>query len=238
MKAVTSRSNPASKAAPMRALRASQRSPRVRVFVVDELRLYAAGVGELIARDHSIAVVGTGSTDPTALEQIALRRPRVILACGASARDKTFITKALEMSSRSCVLAVGIKANEFDVLRSAEAGVRGYVGSDATMAELLRSIRALDEGRFPCPTEIAAILLRSTAHSVSRGTGDEIVHEPHRLTTREREILDLVNQALTNKEIAAALAIRVPTVKNHVHHILEKLGVHRRGAAAAVIRFA
>jgi DNA-binding NarL/FixJ family response regulator len=90
---------------------------------------------------------------------------------------------------------------------------------DAGMADLVRALRG------------AAEEAAGSSRADRRGDGPQ-----PRLTAREREIIELIDEGLSNKEIARALSIEVPTVKNHVHHVLEKLGASRRGQAAARLR--
>jgi DNA-binding NarL/FixJ family response regulator len=94
-------------------------------------------------------------------------------------------------------------------------------------------VHAVARGEALCSPRVAGLLFRRvTALACERAPQADL----SLLTQRERETLSLIEHGLSNKEIARRLAIRLTTVKNHVHHILEKLGVSRRGAAAAVIR--
>jgi len=86
-----------------------------------------------------------------------------------------------------------------------------------------------------CSPRVAGALLRRIAALATDGRSDRV---PAHLTNREREIMGLIDEGLSNKEIAKRLRIEVATVKNHVHNILEKLQVHRRGEAAARVRAA
>lgn len=115
---------------------------------------------------------------------------------------------------------------------AAALGVRAFVGCDQTLAELVQTTRRAARGEAVCPPSVAAILFASLGRpepSTPRGHVEA-------LTAREREIARLVMRGLSNKEIAAALVIEAATVKNHVHQILRKLGVHRRGQAAVLLQ--
>ena len=107
--------------------------------------------------------------------------------------------------------------------------------SDASVAELVAAIESVARGESLCTPSVAAALMRRLA-SLARSWADADPIEP--LTRREREILELIDEGLSNKQIAQRLRIELPTVKNHVHHILGKLGVHRRAEAAALARAA
>ena len=117
-------------------------------------------------------------------------------------------------------------------LACAEVGIVGYVAREASVDELVRIVTSLHCGEPACSPRIATMMFRH-ATAIARERGAAPVST---LTHREHEILALIHRGLTNKEIAAALSIGLTTVKNHVHHVLEKLGVQHRTAAAARFR--
>jgi DNA-binding NarL/FixJ family response regulator len=118
------------------------------------------------------------------------------------------------------------------VAAAAALGVRAFVGRDQTLAALVHTVQQAVRGDAVCPASIAATLFASL--NVAEAAPNVLPADV--LTRREREIGRLVMRGLTNKEIASELVIEPATVKNHVHQILRKLGVHRRGQAADVLR--
>jgi DNA-binding NarL/FixJ family response regulator len=130
------------------------------------------------------------------------------------------------------VLALGVVEREDMVIACAEAGIAGYVTPVSSIAELVHTIRCAARGEFSCPPRIAAGLLRRLAAIAPLAAPVDLPH----LTVREREIVRLIEHGLSNKEIGKRLGIQVATVKNHVHSILEKLGVARRADAVATLR--
>jgi two-component system, NarL family, nitrate/nitrite response regulator NarL len=130
------------------------------------------------------------------------------------------------------LLAVGVRDDDSDVLRCIEAGAAGYVLRDAPLAELAEAAhRAVRDEPLASPHVIATLMRRVAVLSEGGGSGSV-----GGLTSRELEVAELIERGLSNKEIAAQLSIAVTTVKNHVHSILEKLNVHRRGEAASLVR--
>jgi DNA-binding NarL/FixJ family response regulator len=130
------------------------------------------------------------------------------------------------------LIALGVREVEEDVVDAAEAGVSGYVGRDASLHELVDAVECTARGESPCPPQITALLIGRIA-AAARGPAPDLAA---RLTPRETEIVELIDEGLSNKQIAGRLCIEPTTVKNHVHNILEKLDVTRRGEAAAALR--
>jgi DNA-binding NarL/FixJ family response regulator len=112
-----------------------------------------------------------------------------------------------------------------------EAGADGYVLQESSAARLAEAILSIHAGTLPCSSRIASLVLDRILE-LSRGREPD--HEVEALTGREREVLQLIARRLSNKEIARQLGISNQTAKNHVHNILEKLGVHSRREAIRV----
>jgi two-component system nitrate/nitrite response regulator NarL len=119
------------------------------------------------------------------------------------------------------------------VLGCAEAGVAGYVPREASLEDLVETIGCASRGELRCSPQLGVTLLRQLALRAA-GVDDAASRAP--LTSREVEIVRLIEHGLSNKEIATRLGIQVATVKNHVHNLLEKLRIHRRAEAADRLR--
>jgi len=129
------------------------------------------------------------------------------------------------------VVAITLGETEAEVIQLAEAGVAGYVLPDGSLDDLIIAVESAVRGELYCPPRVAFTLLRRVG-AIALGSAaakqEEAGHPVHDLTGREREILRLVDQGMSNKQIARQLGIEVATAKNHVHNILRKLHVHRR----------
>jgi DNA-binding NarL/FixJ family response regulator len=140
------------------------------------------------------------------------------------------------MPAHAKIVAFAVAEVDEVVLACAEAGVASYVPRDASIEDLVASVHRAARGEMLCSPRIAATLFRrvaALAAEVQPAAAAAVL-----LTRREREIVELIDGGLSNKEIAQRLSIEVATVKNHVHNLLEKLHVHRRGQAAARVRAA
>jgi len=119
-----------------------------------------------------------------------------------------------------------------DIVAYVRAGAAGFVTKDATPDELVNAIRTVAGGSHVLPPTMTATLFSQiTTDVISRNRPDAIVSQ--RLTQREREVIGLIGEGLSNKEIAVRLHIATHTVKSHVHNVLEKLALHSRLQVAA-----
>jgi two-component system, NarL family, nitrate/nitrite response regulator NarL len=204
----------------------------VRVFVVGEVRLYCEGLAHLLSAQPTVHVVGTAAPTQDSMHQIATANPDVVLIDSVTARRDDTVRLISATSSKGRVIAFAVREEEAEVLACAAAGVAGYIACDASSAELAGILCSAASGELACSPRLAAILFQRVGTLTHERGGPQLPL----LTPREQEILRLIDSGLMNKEIASALSIEVSTVKNHVHHILEKLGVTRRAAAAAKVR--
>jgi two-component system nitrate/nitrite response regulator NarL len=210
----------------------AEREP-VRVLVVAEVRLYREALAASLQEQSTLDVIGVASTIDDVLAAVAASAPDVIVVDVAMRNSLTMVRTIRERVPTSRVIAFAIEEVDHEILLYAEAGVVGYVSSECTLDDLVTTIECAARGELRCSPKTAAVLLRRVA-SASRMEAVESAVSV--LTMREREIIGLIEQGLSNKEIAARLCIEVATVKNHVHNILEKLKVSTRGEAVARIR--
>ena len=212
----------------------SQLRPPIEVFVLVSVRLYRDGIADAVERDSRFRVVGRAATLDDARVQLgALARPPAAALVDLGLAEGAGAARALRDAwPATSVVALGVRESDRDVVALAEAGVSGLVSRDATLPELLDAVEAAARDEALCSPAVTAVLLRRVA-SLAGGPAPEAGPA---LTRREREIVCLIGKGLSNKEIADSLRIELPTVKNHVHNILEKLRVHRRADAVAAAR--
>ena len=208
--------------------------PPIEVFVLVAVRLYRDGIADAVGRDSRFRVVGSAaSLDDAEARLGALGRPPDAALVDLGLAEGSGAARALRDSSPdTCVVALGVREVDREVVSLAEAGVSGLVSRDATLPELLDAVEAAVKDEALCSPAVTAVLLRRVASLA----GEHDPADGPSLTRREREIVSLIGKGLSNKEIAGSLRIELPTVKNHVHNILEKLRVHRRTDAVAAAR--
>jgi DNA-binding NarL/FixJ family response regulator len=160
-------------------------------------------------------------------------RPDIILMRTDSTESLETLRTVLGRVPTTKVVALGVSEAEDEIIECAEAGIAGYLPRNGSLEDLVVLIQSVARGEAQCSPRIAATLLRRVATLAGERRSTAALG---RLTPREHEIVGLIDQSLSNKEIAQRLSIEVRTVKNHVHNILEKLQVHRRNQAAAQLR--
>ena len=204
----------------------------IRTLVVSDIRLYREGLADALARGGRCEVVASAADVFAALDGVQLHRPDVVLLDLALLDADEAVAELAGTDPPVKVVALGVREVSSEVIALAEAGVAGYVTRDATLDGLVDVVESVARGEMVCSPRIAALLLRRVAAAgATRASADDA-----RLTRRETEIVGLIEDGLSNKQIAQRLSIEVATVKNHVHRILDKLGVDGRAAAAAQVR--
>lgn len=210
----------------------------IHVLIVTEVQFVGHATAAVIENEPDMEVVGCLSDEREAFRlaaasDVVLISPRLP---GNGALELTgHIAKAYPDVK---ILALGLTESRAWVLEYVEAGADGYVARDDSVEDLLRRIRAAARDRAVVSPDIAAALMSRVSRYAQ--LFDEVeagMHEDASLTPREQEILQLIGEGLTNQEIADQLVIEVGTVKNHVHSILQKLGVTSREDAAAYLVF-
>ena len=209
---------------------------RADVLLIGAARLYRDGLAQVLDTEEWLRVVATAQTAGEGVRACDRHRPSVVLieieVAGALA-----VAEAMSLrcwTPRVIVLGLGEdEPSPADFVACAEAGVAGYVSRSDSLSTLIDTIRNALQDELRCSPRISAALLRRVAE-LAQGRVDALDRSP--LTVREREVLGLLDEGLSNKEIATRLGIAVTTVKHHVHHILGKLEVGSRGQAVARMR--
>ena len=211
---------------------------RINLLLVNETRLMGNVIAAVLDDEPDIHVVACVTNIDAAMT--ILREQDVDVALVSTHlpdQGALKLTSAItELTPSTKVLALGMTEDKQRVLRYVEAGATGYVLKDDSLEDMIETVRAAQEGRVFVSPEIAAAIIERLADLAHKTSGFEgNVADTTSLTTRELEVLQLIDDGLTNQQIAEQLVIEVGTVKNHVHNILDKLNVHTRGEAAAYL---
>ena len=191
----------------------------IRILLADDHFMMRLGLASLIGKEPGLQVVAEANTGIEAVEECERHRPDVILMDirmpGLSGIEAT--AQIVKQHPRTKVIILTTYEGDEDVFQALQAGARAYFLKTVAGTEIVKAIRAVHGGAYCLPPEVASKLAQRHALPV--------------LTAREREILGRIAAGRSNKEIAALLNVAENTVKNHVHVVLEKLGVQDRTQA-------
>lgn len=206
-------------------------------MLVDDHDMVRAGLRTAIEIEDDMEVVAEASSGEECLDQLPSVAVDVILMDvmmeGLGGVEACRLVK--ERGQRPRVLMLTSSSDEQAVLSSLVAGANGYLLKNVGRDELLRSIRAANDGQTTLDQNVTALVTKQLM-SLSQGQGESGLSgqlEENPLSEREMDVIGLIAQGKTNKEIAAELIIAEKTARNHVSRILTKLGLTRRSQAAA-----
>jgi two-component system, NarL family, nitrate/nitrite response regulator NarL len=205
---------------------------RPRVFILSDVRLYREGLALSLSQRPEIEVVGAAASAAETLMTIADSAASAALLDVAMPDALRLPKELVRLVPEIKVIAFAVADVEHELIAYAEAGIVGYVPRDGSTDDVILSIQHALCGELICSPRLAGILLQRVARLSTTAARP---FDERTLTAREREIMDLAKLGRSNKQIARLLSISPATVKNHVHNVLEKLQVNRRGEAAACL---
>lgn len=212
-------------------------SGTIRVLIIHRNCLFREGLAFVLAQQPTIAVVGSVAEASAVLGELEKLRPDVIILDlylpGREGVEEAQRIRAVFPDAK--IVIIGLDNAQSDVLACIEAGGAGCLPQEASVEDLLNNIQAVAAGEALCSPKVAGLLF-SRIREAGRERDLRQVSGLPEITRREHEIVRLIAEGLSNKEIAVRLQIEVQTVKNHVHNILDKLHLDDRRAAARYAR--
>jgi DNA-binding NarL/FixJ family response regulator len=210
--------------------------PSIRVFLLIENRLLREALSRLLHKRAEFQVVGVCGPDEISIGDLDAANCDVL---AIDFFDPDYLTSPASPDSKQIpevkTVLIGMDADSDRFLEAVRAGVNSYLLKDASAAEVIAALRATYRGESICPPKLCASLFRWFAQASAQFPGGHLGARSS-LTLRQRQLVDLMGQGLTNKEIAAKLNLSEFTVRNHVHRILKQVDVGSRREAVDVIR--
>ncbi|MFE5141982.1 LuxR C-terminal-related transcriptional regulator [Streptomyces fagopyri] len=210
------------------------RTRPIRIAVLARRPLLVTALRALMAAEAELEAVGVADSRPQLLRLLDEQEPRVVLIDDSDPGWETGdILRAVVERAGGAVAAVVLVDQCVDetALEHLRAGADGFVLHDAALSEIATAIRAVSDGYAVLPPPLTRRLVDLL---VRRGPAQAVVPQVSTLTSREREIFDLIAAGMSNSEVAQALVLSEKTVKFHVSNLLRKLGVRSR--AQAIVR--
>jgi DNA-binding NarL/FixJ family response regulator len=209
----------------------------ISLVLIDDNRLLREGLAGLIREQPDFRILAASADIEEALRKVREAKPQVVLLdFGLESHDSLHLTATIRQEvPEARVIVMGLLPLQEDVAAFVRAGASGFIMKDASFEEFLRTIRAVAEGADVLPSQLAGSLFGQIAQHAVRGRAAPAL-EGMRLTEREKQVIDLIGEGLSNKAIATRLHIAIHTVKSHVHNVLEKLALHTRLEVASFTR--
>lgn len=204
------------------------------IVLIDDNRLLREGLAALIHSQPGFRVLTASADVDEALQKAREAKPDVVLLdFGLEDHDSLALTSTVHAEVPTArVIVMGLLPAQEDVANYVRAGASGFIMKDASFDEFVETIRLVAGGAEVLPQALTNTLFSQIVRNAVGGSNSRVL-EAVRLTTRERQVIDLLGEGLSNKEIATRLHIAVHTVKSHVHNILEKLALRSRLEVAA-----
>jgi two-component system response regulator DegU len=202
----------------------------IRISVVEDNRLLREGLISIIKEQADLKLVAALGTSENVLERIRAIKPNVLLLdLGLRAQNSLRVVRDVKNTTpETKVIVMDLVPSQSDIFEFVREGVSGFLLKDASIDDFLRTIRSVAHGAKVLPPHLTeSLFTQIVAHAVNGSSPSRLI-ESVRMTKRERQVIELVSDGLTNKEIAQRLHLSTYTVKSHVHNILEKLALHTR----------
>ncbi len=211
---------------------------KIHILLIEDNRLLQEGIMAMLDSQKELEIVARyeDSDAVRQLKSLAVS-PEVVLMDLGLARTNTLSLMSLLKTElpKARFIAMDMIPDQLDIIAFVKAGGHGFILKNAPIEDWISTVMAVAKGEKVLPPSLTNSLFMQIADSGSP-QGDDLLNDPALLTRREREVVKLIADGMSNKEIAASLHIATFTVKSHVHNILEKLALSTRLQIAAYIR--
>jgi DNA-binding NarL/FixJ family response regulator len=206
-------------------------------IIMAENRLVREALGKILHKENGIRVLATCSFASNIVKEIAEARPHVLILdpTGLPSSCAQVVLEVIRAAPDMKIVLIAMEPDAITFLRLVRAGVVGYLLKDASATDVVAAVRSVSEGKAVCPPQLCLLLFEWLARQelpISTLNGKLQVG----LTRREIQVLRIISCGCTNKEIAMQLNLSEQTVKNHVHHLLRKLGAANRLKASELFQ--
>ena len=212
----------------------------INLAVVSDIRLYREGLAGILGEVEKIKVVGVLGNHDETLKLLEHNHLDILLLDMRMVNGCKILTSITNNYVNIKIIVIAVPENNENFLLCAESGITGYLTKESSIEELIDAVEIVDKGSLYCPHSITQYILKSIKHKHNDHQINEIKLTYSKLlnilTQRETQVIKLLAEGLSNKQIAKKLIIELSTVKNHVHNILVKMGVESRVKAACLLQ--
>ncbi len=210
---------------------------KVSVFLLAGNRLLREALTRVLRKRADMAVIGAAPYSPQALAEVTESGCQVLLldSLTSALPDTDFVHEAIRAVPGLKVILIGMDEDKATFLRAVRAGAVGYVLKDASALDVAAAVRNAAQDEAVCPPRLCRSLFHYLAEEAT-GMPDIRIKVQLGLTRRQQQLVPLIAQGLTNKEIATQLNLSEQTVKNHIHRMLQRVGADDRLTIVRMVR--
>ncbi|MEJ2196429.1 MAG: response regulator transcription factor [Ignavibacteriaceae bacterium] len=203
---------------------------KLRILLIEDNRLLRDGLTIMLKKQKDMDVVATIGNGENILSILKKYKPEVLLLdLGLRDRSSLNLVKTVNKNSPDAkIIVMDLIPMQTDVFEFVQAGVSGFIMKDANVFDFLKTIRSVAKGLQVLPSNLTESLFSQIVNHAVNGSKPSSLLEAVRMTKRERQVIELISEGHSNKEIAQKLHLSTYTVKSHVHNILEKLALNSR----------
>jgi DNA-binding NarL/FixJ family response regulator len=202
---------------------------KIRLLLIEENRLLRDGILAILKPHKDINIVAaSGDGKNTFLKIEALKPNVVLLDLGLRNQNSLHVVELVKKDfPKAKIIVMDLSPVQADVFQYVKAGTNGFILKDASFNDFLVTIRSVAEGENVLPPPLIDFLFSQIVDHAVRVDKSKL-KETVKMTTREREVIDLLSEGMSNKEIGQKMLVSAYTVKSHIHNIMEKLALHTR----------
>jgi DNA-binding NarL/FixJ family response regulator len=203
---------------------------KIQILLIEDNRLLRDGIASMLKKETDMQIVATVGNGENILAMIGKNKPDILLLdLGLRSQNSLQIVKLTKQNfPETKIIVMDLVPLQADVFEFVQAGVSGFILKDANIAEFYKTIRSVYKGAQVLPPHLTGSLFSQIVEHAVNGFKPSVIAESVRMTKRERQVIELIADGSTNKEIAQKLHLSTYTVKSHVHNILEKLTLNTR----------
>ena len=203
---------------------------KIRILLIEDNRLLREGLAAMLKKQKDMNVVETVGNGENILAIMRKYKPEILLLdLGLRSRNSLNLVKLVNKNfPHSKIVIMDLIPLQSDVFEFVRAGVSGFILKDATVNDFLKTIRSVAKGIQILPPNLTGSLFSQIVEHAINESGPSALADSVRMTKREKQVIELISEGHTNKEIAQKLHLSTYTIKSHVHNILEKLALSTR----------
>lgn len=202
---------------------------KIRLLLIEDNRLLRDGILGILKPHKDIVIIAASAEGKNTLLKIQQLKPNVVLLdLGLRSQNSLHVVEIVKKDfPEAKIIVMDLAPVQADILQYVKAGANGFILKDASLKDFLITIRAVAEGSTVLPPLLVDSLFSQIVdHAVREGKSK--LKEAVRMTKREKEVIGLLSEGMSNKEIGHRIHVSIYTVKSHIHNIMEKLALHTR----------